>query len=89
MRVMLLWVEIKERLRENHVHEKGERRKFNGRTFVRVDHRHRVWYCEGHNTTDYVVWEKWYKATYPGVLDAEGVAHIPLSNDIDSEAHET
>lgn len=88
MREVLLWMEIKGRLRANHIHEIGERRKFNGRTFVWVNHRYRIWYREGDDTTDYATWVQWHAEKYPGGVDAEGVASIPLGHDDVGEGSE-
>ena len=81
MREMMLWMEIRERLQANYARSKEETRKFNSKTFIWIDHPHWAMFDEGNDTMDYEAWVKWHNTKYPGGLDEEGVASIPLDTE--------
>ena len=89
MRVMMLWMEIMERLQANYARGKEETRKFNGKTFVWMDHPRWATFDEGNDTMDYETWVQWHNAKYPGGLDEEGVAAIPLDEEVAEDPGET
>jgi hypothetical protein len=78
MREVMLYLEVRERLQGNYLRGDEETRKFNGKTFVWMDHPHRARFDERNDTMDYEAWGKWHEAKYPGGLDEEAIATIEV-----------